>query len=90
MNILPLNRLGGTATIVIDGSAAPDRPAYQPPTLTLNANLAGSFKPALALSQVQLTSLPDSRPATLQLTFFNGYAYPARIVGKVLGQTVSY
>jgi hypothetical protein len=90
MNILPLNRLGGTATIVVAGSAAPDRPAYQPASLTLGANLAGAYKPALALSQVQLTGLPGSSPATLQMNFVNGYAYPARMTGKILGQTVNY
>ncbi len=89
MNIFPLTRLAGTATIVIGSSAAPDRPAYQPGTRTLSAGLAGAFKPTLALSQVLLTGFPGSSPATLQLTFLNGQARPGRMVGKLLGQTVS-
>lgn len=90
MDILALSRLGGTATIVIDSSASPDRAAYLPGTLTLYANLAGTFKPTLALSQVLLTGLRESRPASLQLTFANGDTQPARMVGRILGQTVNY
>ncbi len=90
MDILPLNRLGGTATIVVDSSAAPDRAAYEPGTLTLDANIVGTFKPTLALSKVLLSGLPDSRPVSLELVFANGDIQPGRIAGRILGQTVSY
>jgi hypothetical protein len=92
MDILALSRLGGTATVVIHSSAAPDRAAYLPGTLTLNANLAGTFK--LGSSQILLTGLAESRPTTLQLTLVkslaNGETRLGRIAGKVLGQTVSW
>jgi hypothetical protein len=88
MDIVPLNRLEGSAMIVIDSSAPLDQAAYLPDTLTLNAGLAGTYKPTQG-SQVRLTGLPGSRPATLHLTL-NGQAQLVKIAGKILGQTVSY
>ncbi|MGO9200690.1 MAG: hypothetical protein ACLQM8_09140 [Limisphaerales bacterium] len=90
MNIFPLNRLVGTATIVIAGSASPEAPAYQQPgTLTLDADLEGAYKPGLGFSQVRLTGMRGSSPAALQLTFVNGQTPPTQVAGKLLGQTVS-
>jgi len=88
MSILPLSKLGGTATIVIDSSAAPDRSIIETGTRTLSANLLGAYKPSQTFSQVLLTGLFGSRPATLQLSFYNGASAPARVLGKLLGQTV--
>jgi hypothetical protein len=90
MDILPLSRLAGTATIVIHNPGAPGQAAYLPTARTLNANLAGSYRPTLALSQVQLTGLPGSSPTSLDLTLVRGEAQPGRITGRILGQTVRY
>ncbi len=88
MDILALNRLGGSATIVIDSAAPPDRPLTQPGTRTLNANLVGTFNARLASSQVVLAGIFDTRPASLQLSFFNGATAPSRMSGRLLGQTI--
>ena len=90
MDILPLNRLAGTATILVHNPGAPGQAAYLPAARTLNANLAGSYRPTLGLSQVQLTGLPGSSPTTLDLTLVSGETQPGRITGRILGQTVRY
>jgi hypothetical protein len=86
--ITALGQLGGTAAIVIDSSAEPDRAAYLPGTLTLNASLAGAYRPSLG-TRVQVTGLPGSSPAALQLTL-NDQVQLVRMTGRVLGQTVNW
>jgi hypothetical protein len=88
MDILALSRLAGTATILVDGSAAPDRPAYQSGTLTLNASLAGTYRPSLG-SRLELSGMPGSSPAALQLAL-DSDAQLVRVTGRILGQTINF
>jgi hypothetical protein len=90
LDVVGLDQLGGTATIAMDSAAPGYRPIYLPATLSLTANLTGSFRAPLNLSAIRLTGLPGSTPATLDLNIVNGQPQFLLVKGSILGQTVSF
>ncbi len=76
MNIVPLNRLGGSGSIVLSNSR------------TLPTSLSGSFSTSTALAKVKLAGINEGRGTQLNLDFFTGASQPEAVNGKILGQTV--
>jgi hypothetical protein len=74
MNILPLGRLGGTATIVLSNGR------------TLSANLAGSYSPHTDVSNVHVTGIGSGRGISLRLKFTSGGVQSLN--GILMGQAV--
>ncbi len=90
MDIVALSRLGGTATISIDSAAPPGQPIYLPTTLVLGANISGNFRPVSELSQLRLSALPGSTPASLDMIIVSGNPQFLAVTGKILGQSVRF
>jgi hypothetical protein len=74
MNILPLSRLSGTATIVLSNGR------------TLPANLAGSYSSHSDVSNVQISGIGNGRGVSLRLKFTSGGVQSLN--GILMGQTV--
>jgi hypothetical protein len=89
MDIFSLKRLGGVATINVDNGVSGDGSVFDPTSRVLSAKLTGNYKPTMALSQVALSGYGDSRGTTLHINFYSGATTPSRVIGKVLGQTIS-
>jgi hypothetical protein len=78
MNILPLKKLTGTATIVFTSGRK------------LSGNLTGSFSPNSNLAKVRITGVNDARGTSISLNFNNSEGVPTAVSvrGKLLGQTL--
>ena len=76
MNIVPLQQLGGTASIVLSNGR------------TLPATISGSFSADTQQSRVKLKGINEGKGLSLNLAFETDATTPDTVRGRILGQTV--
>lgn len=84
MNIVPLNRLGGSGTIVVGNVVNADQDTVG---RTLTTGLTGNISSSTGLANVRLSGLPGSGGTSLNLTFDSSANLDAAN-GTILGQKV--
>ena len=78
MDILPLNRLAGSGSLVLSNGRA------------LPVNLSGSFSSRTGLSRVLLPGVSSGAGSSVSLSFLPNATTPQTMAGRILGQAVRF
>ena len=89
MNLISIGqRIAGTGSITVNAYATPENPVGGTTTRVMSANVNAKYIATQNQTQAVLTPMAGSAPMSLQAFFVAGANAPARLSGKVLGQTV--
>jgi hypothetical protein len=90
MVAMTLKQFIGTGTIEVAALKSPELPGGWPPTRVLYTEVKGSYNSSKNLANSNLDGIEEAKGSNLTMKFAPGALFPAKMNGKVLGQSIKW